>query len=95
MPKKKEIIFYTPMTEKQKQYNDHLVAKTLAEYFDENGNTPGMFCSLSLHCSFYQLASDHDTFQIVADGLCSEEVTLCFLVLDFRIVHDFSYPPLK
>lgn len=55
LPKKKEIIFYTPMTEKQKQYNDHLVAKTLAEYFDENGNTPGAMSKARLNCVCMQL----------------------------------------
>lgn len=48
LPKKKEIILYTPMTEKQKAFNDHLVAKTLDEYFAEKGNSSGMLFSLHL-----------------------------------------------
>lgn len=45
LPKKKEIILYTPMTELQKQFNDHLLKKTLHEYYEENGKTAGTFHS--------------------------------------------------
>lgn len=43
IPKKKEIILYTPMTQKQKDFHDHLVQKTLNEYFEEKGENPGLF----------------------------------------------------
>lgn len=55
LPKKKELILYTPMTKKQKDYNDHLVKKTLAEYFDVNGNTPGAMSKARLNCVCMQL----------------------------------------
>lgn len=45
LPKKKEIILYTPMTELQKQFNDHLLKRTLHEYYEDNGKTTGMFHS--------------------------------------------------
>lgn len=45
LPKKKEIILYTPMTEMQKQFNDHLLKRTLHEYYEDNGKTSGMFHS--------------------------------------------------
>lgn len=43
LPKKKEIILYTPMTEMQKQFNDHLLKRTLHEYYEDNGKTNGTF----------------------------------------------------
>lgn len=42
LPKKKEIILYTPMTSKQSEFHDYLVKKTLNEYFEEKGNNPGL-----------------------------------------------------
>lgn len=55
LPKKKEIILYTPMTEKQKAFNDHLVAKTLNEYFAEKGNSSGAMLKAQLNSVCMQL----------------------------------------
>jgi hypothetical protein len=41
LPLKKEIILYTPMTPQQKEFHDHLINKTLNEYFEDRSNYPG------------------------------------------------------
>ncbi|KAG0626380.1 hypothetical protein M758_2G121300 [Ceratodon purpureus] len=55
LPKKKEIILYTPMTEKQKEYNDVLVTKTLNEYFAEKSDNPGAMLKARLNNVCMQL----------------------------------------
>ena len=39
LPRKKEIILYATLTDHQKNFQDHLVNKTLESYLTEKGNT--------------------------------------------------------
>jgi SNF2 family DNA or RNA helicase len=60
LPLKKEIILYTPMTPKQKEFHDHLINKTLNEYFEDRSNYPGLLqiylqtrpCNFALYLHF-------------------------------------------
>ncbi|KAJ7517902.1 hypothetical protein O6H91_21G045300 [Diphasiastrum complanatum] len=55
LPQKKEIILYACMTEQQKQFQEHLINKTLVEFLEEKSSTPGAMTKSRLNNIVMQL----------------------------------------
>ncbi|KAH7404858.1 hypothetical protein KP509_15G047300 [Ceratopteris richardii] len=55
LPSKKEIILYAPMSEKQKQYNEFLLNKTLEKHLEDNLWSTGVPAKINLCNVFMQL----------------------------------------